>query len=456
MSLSELCKELLREDLYRRSCSAVVAIALGERAAMILQEIDHWVQEKAKEQSPIHFHDGAYWIWNTYKSWEKVLPFIPEVSIRKIIVSLEAQGILISGEFNRNKGNRTKWYRIDYAKLGEIIKPAKLRFESFRFQQADLIDHMGDLSDHMGMIESISSPDRIDQVGMIESISSPDRIDLLCTTDLSTDLSTDPTTKKEKSNFSSSQNSQIQESQKNQALGSDRKEDPIPPTPLSRSPEILEKQIPSDPMGNRFKSGRAQNRFAPQGLIDAGFGRWHLGEQYNNWNPHIVDAAIARKRDLKQSTEPSKAKDYVTRMATECYRSQHWGLFETLVEEAIAIEKAQERLQEQQVEPRTTTTMRSCLWKPIGRRVKAEQVEFMWERYPSEEQLTADDAIAELNAFVDKCAERGFLEDLVSGNHVLARNSKAPIDEFGQVLAQYVPFLQHQARLKIQSNQVAS
>ncbi len=48
------------------------------------------------------------------------LPFWSESTIKRTIKSLEKQGYLISGNFNRSKMDQTKWYSIDYEKLSEL------------------------------------------------------------------------------------------------------------------------------------------------------------------------------------------------------------------------------------------------------------------------------------------------------------------------------------------------
>jgi hypothetical protein len=54
-------------------------------------------------------------------SWEENFPFYSLNTIKRAFNKLEGLGILLSGEFNKLDGDRTKWYTIDYAKLEELL-----------------------------------------------------------------------------------------------------------------------------------------------------------------------------------------------------------------------------------------------------------------------------------------------------------------------------------------------
>ncbi|MFS0575080.1 conserved phage C-terminal domain-containing protein [Sporosarcina sp. 179-K 3D1 HS] len=61
--------------------------------------------------------DGYRWVCKTYEEWQEEFPFWSLDTIRRAIRKLETGGIVIStSAFNRMKMDKTKWYRIDYAK----------------------------------------------------------------------------------------------------------------------------------------------------------------------------------------------------------------------------------------------------------------------------------------------------------------------------------------------------
>jgi hypothetical protein len=95
----------------------------------------------------------------------------------------------------------------------------------------------------------------------------------------------------------------------------------------------------------RFKN--KPNRYAPQGLVEAGFGEWHLGEDYDNWRPSLIKVAQQVKRELKQPCEVKDATKYLYNTARQSRIEGHWGTFKGMTKEAIAIEQSQAQRSQQ-------------------------------------------------------------------------------------------------------------
>ncbi|MCH6265342.1 conserved phage C-terminal domain-containing protein [Neobacillus citreus] len=93
-----------------------LAVKIGLNEAVILQQIHYWVHGSR------HVIEGRKWIFNTYKDWQEQLPFWSESTIKRAIHSLEKQGLLLSGNWNRSKMDKTKWYTIDYQRLEELTE----------------------------------------------------------------------------------------------------------------------------------------------------------------------------------------------------------------------------------------------------------------------------------------------------------------------------------------------
>ncbi|MBS4178132.1 conserved phage C-terminal domain-containing protein [Bacillus sp. FJAT-49731] len=91
-----------------------LAVKLGVNEAVMLQQVHYWLVTSS------HVKDGQKWIYNTYKDWQKQLPFWSESTVKRTTKSLEKQGYLISANFNQSKLDQTKWYTIDYVKLSEL------------------------------------------------------------------------------------------------------------------------------------------------------------------------------------------------------------------------------------------------------------------------------------------------------------------------------------------------
>ncbi|MED3747587.1 DnaD domain protein [Geobacillus stearothermophilus] len=92
-----------------------LAKEIGLNEAIILQQLHYWLQESNNER------DGHRWVYNTYEDWQKQFPFWSIRTIRRTIKNLENKGIVISDYLNSMKIDKTKWYRIDYERLEEIV-----------------------------------------------------------------------------------------------------------------------------------------------------------------------------------------------------------------------------------------------------------------------------------------------------------------------------------------------
>ena len=90
-----------------------LAVEVGLNQAIILQQFHYWLQRSS------NIHDGFRWIYNSYSEWNKQFPFWSNATIRRAIGSLEKQGYLISGNYNKAGFDNTKWYRIDYERLSK-------------------------------------------------------------------------------------------------------------------------------------------------------------------------------------------------------------------------------------------------------------------------------------------------------------------------------------------------
>jgi hypothetical protein len=103
-------------DEYPITFHATLAVAIGINEAILLQKINLWINSKGTEI------DGRKWIYNSYNSWQKQLPFFSEKTIKRAIKNLYDFKILLKGNFNKNNFDHTNWYSIDYEHLEELIE----------------------------------------------------------------------------------------------------------------------------------------------------------------------------------------------------------------------------------------------------------------------------------------------------------------------------------------------
>lgn len=86
----------------------------GSDEAIILQQVHYWTQKN------MNIRDDYSWVYNSMKEWHKQFYWISESSVKRIFTKLEKKGVLITGNYNKAKFDKTKWYRIDYGALDEM------------------------------------------------------------------------------------------------------------------------------------------------------------------------------------------------------------------------------------------------------------------------------------------------------------------------------------------------
>lgn len=90
-----------------------LAVKVGLNEAIILQQLHYRLLIST------NIYDGHKWVFNTYQKWHKEFPFLSERTIQRVFLDLEADGYIVSTDkYNKFRADKTKWYRIDYSKLG--------------------------------------------------------------------------------------------------------------------------------------------------------------------------------------------------------------------------------------------------------------------------------------------------------------------------------------------------
>lgn len=87
-----------------------VAKIIGVDGAVMLQNIQYWIAKNKANNK--HFYDDNYWTYNSVKAFECLFPFWSNKQITRILKKLVDDGYLITGNYNKQNYDRTKWYAI--------------------------------------------------------------------------------------------------------------------------------------------------------------------------------------------------------------------------------------------------------------------------------------------------------------------------------------------------------
>lgn len=101
----------------RHAFNTDLAEKYGIEKALIIDYFAYWVVENMRNEK--NFHEGRYWVFNSASALSEKFHYISRRTMNQKLQELETDGILISGNFNKNKFDRTKWYsfRDEYAWL---------------------------------------------------------------------------------------------------------------------------------------------------------------------------------------------------------------------------------------------------------------------------------------------------------------------------------------------------
>lgn len=98
-----------------------LAVRIGLNEAVVLRQIYYWLEinEKLKR----NYHDGKYWSYNTMENWRKEnFPWWSTKTVERAFKNLVNSGLVITGNYNKDSRDRTKWYSIDEDVLEKVLK----------------------------------------------------------------------------------------------------------------------------------------------------------------------------------------------------------------------------------------------------------------------------------------------------------------------------------------------
>ncbi len=98
-----------------------LAKAIGLNEAIVLQQVHYWVEVAKANRT--NLRGGYHWTYNTLEEWQRQFPFWSVATVRRTIDSLKRRGLLVVGRWNKMNIDQTRWYRVDYDKLNELLSP---------------------------------------------------------------------------------------------------------------------------------------------------------------------------------------------------------------------------------------------------------------------------------------------------------------------------------------------
>jgi len=97
-----------------------LATVVGLTEAIIMQQIHYWCVKN--EGDKYHYKEGNTWVYNSMEQWVENFPFWSRDTIRRALSRLQKDGLVITGSFNKDRRDRTLWYRVDYDVMKQRVE----------------------------------------------------------------------------------------------------------------------------------------------------------------------------------------------------------------------------------------------------------------------------------------------------------------------------------------------
>jgi len=113
--------------MSKHSFHIEIAKELGVNKAILFDHLMFWIDFNSKTET--NYYDGKYWTYNTIKKIIEVFPYLSAKQISKAFDDLENDGYIETGNYNKIKYDRTKWYTITKKGFDYYVKMTNQYFE---------------------------------------------------------------------------------------------------------------------------------------------------------------------------------------------------------------------------------------------------------------------------------------------------------------------------------------
>jgi hypothetical protein len=100
---------MANKDIHHSFCMQT-AMKYGVEIAVLIHHFQYWISFNRRKKSNKHFHDGRWWFYQTREDICAALPYMDFQKVRYLTDLMEEKGIILKGNFNRSKMDRTIWY----------------------------------------------------------------------------------------------------------------------------------------------------------------------------------------------------------------------------------------------------------------------------------------------------------------------------------------------------------
>lgn len=85
-----------------------IAKKYGINEAIMIKNFQYWIRKN--KSNNLNYNDGRTWTYNSVDAFTLLFPFWSYNQTKRILSSLIQQEVLVTGNYNKAKYDRTKWY----------------------------------------------------------------------------------------------------------------------------------------------------------------------------------------------------------------------------------------------------------------------------------------------------------------------------------------------------------
>lgn len=89
-------------------CRMDLAQKYGADIAIFLHNLVFWVEKNMANGK--NCYDGRFWTYNTMDAFAELYPLWSRDQIKRMIAKCREKGLILVGEYNKDRRDRTKWY----------------------------------------------------------------------------------------------------------------------------------------------------------------------------------------------------------------------------------------------------------------------------------------------------------------------------------------------------------
>lgn len=113
------------------SFSIHLASKYGIECAILIHHFQHWIEYNQRLKR--NFYEGRTWTYQTLKEIAAHYPYLDEYSVCRLLKKLVKEGILIKGNFNKSKFDKTQWYAFKNEEMFTKLQNCNIDIEKVQY-----------------------------------------------------------------------------------------------------------------------------------------------------------------------------------------------------------------------------------------------------------------------------------------------------------------------------------